>query len=292
MLDFNKGQEQLNRYLGAERKTTVLLDGSLYMLKYPDPIRDTKRKADLSYKNNQFSEYIGCNIFRACGIEAQETLLGFFTDKDGKRKLVVACKDFTQDGGTLYEMAKLENQAMANDARADLSIENVYQIIEKNDLIVNKEEILSGFWDMFVVDALIGNTDRHLGNWGLLVKGDSVRLSPVYDCGSSLSALLDDEMMKTVLATPSAFKNEEFNVTSCYSFGGKRIFYHEIFKNPPEGLSAAIKRVIPRINKEAILAIVDAVPEMSDTRKEYLSAALTMRLDEILLPALRRSLKV
>ena len=25
------------------------------------------------------------------------------------------------------------------------------------------------FWDMFVIDSLIGNTDRHNGNWGFLL---------------------------------------------------------------------------------------------------------------------------
>jgi len=287
MLDFDKGKEQFNRYLGAERKTTVLLDGSLYMLKYPDPIRSTKLRDDLSYKNNQFSEHIGCCIFSACGIDAQETNLGFFTDKDGKKKLVVGCKDFTQNGGTLYEMAKLANQTMVNDARPTLSIESVYSIIEKSELIENKQEILSGFWDMFVIDALIGNSDRHLGNWGLLVEGDAVKFAPVYDCGSSLGALLDDETMENILRVPNLLKNEEFNVKSCYSLDGKRIFYHEIFRNPPEGLREALIRVTPRINKQKILAIINSAPEMSLIRKEYLATALALRLDEILLPAHR-----
>ena len=67
------------------------------MLKYPDPVRAGKFKNAISYKNNQFSEHIGCQIFKACGFKVQDTLLGYFTDKvTGKRKLVVACKDFTQ----------------------------------------------------------------------------------------------------------------------------------------------------------------------------------------------------
>jgi len=291
MLDFNQGTEQFNRYLGAERKTTVLLDGDLYMLKYPDPIRRTKLREDLSYKNNQFSEHIGSNIFRACGMDAQETALGFFTDKDGKKKLGVGCKDFTQHGGTLYEMAKLASQTMVNDARASLSIENVYSIIEKSDLITNKQEILASFWDMFVIDALIGNADRHFGNWGLLVTGDEVKFAPVYDCGSSLGALLDDETMENILSNPALLKNQEFNAMSCYSLDGKRIFYHEIFRNPPPGLKEAIARMMPNINKQKILSIVDAVPEMSPTRKAYLSAALALRLEQILLPALQRDIE-
>lgn len=45
------------------------------------------------------------------------------------------------------------------------------------------------FWRMFVVDALLGNFDRHNGNWGFLVDpSDNWRASiaPVFDCGSCL----------------------------------------------------------------------------------------------------------
>ena len=31
-----------------------------------------------------------------------------------------------------------------------------------------KKELEAYFWDMFVVDAFIGNWDRHNGNWGFL----------------------------------------------------------------------------------------------------------------------------
>ena len=39
------------------------------------------------------------------------------------------------------------------------------------------------FWDMFVVDALLGNFDRHNGNWGFLVdeRTGQSELAPVFD---------------------------------------------------------------------------------------------------------------
>ena len=36
MLNFNDGEERLNKFSGSEKKTTILFDGTLYMLKYPD----------------------------------------------------------------------------------------------------------------------------------------------------------------------------------------------------------------------------------------------------------------
>jgi len=287
MLNFNNGVERLNKFSGSEKKTTILYDGTLYMLKYPDPIRGRKLKDMLSYKNNQFSEYIGSNIFKSCGFEVQETVLGYFTDNTGKEKIVVGCKDFTQDGSTLHEISKLANQAAVSSGKLDATIENIAVIIGDVSMIKDKGAILNNFWDMFVIDALIGNSDRHFGNWGVLEKEGNIRFAPVYDCGSSLGALLDDAEMKEIMATDNLFKNKEFNIVSCYSIGGKRIFYHEIFKNPPVDLSKAIKRVLPKINMKQILKIVDSTPAISEVRKEYLKKALYIRYELILLPAFK-----
>lgn len=278
MIDFNKGEERLNKYLGSEKKTTVLLNNELYMLKYPDPVRSKKLKDVLSYKNNQFSEHIGCSIFKSCDFNTQDTVLGDFTDTLGKSKVVVGCKDFTQNGGDLYEFAKLAGQTMVDDGKLGATIENVYNIINSSNLIKNKESIINGFWDMFVIDALIANPDRHFGNWGVFEKNGNVQLAPIYDCGSSLGALLDDNNMTSLLEKPNLFKNQEFNVTSCYSLDGKKIFYHEIFKNPPKELRESIKLIVPKISIDKISAIIEGVPQMSDIRKVYLKKAVFFKV--------------
>jgi len=291
MLNFNDGEERLNKFSGSEKKTTILYGNTLYMLKYPDPIRASKLKGVLSYKNNQFSEHIGSRIFSTCGFSVQETVLGIYTDKTGKEKTVVGCKDFTQDGSALYEISKLANQAAVSSGKLEATIENIVTIIGDIPMIKDKDAVLSSFWDMFVIDALIGNSDRHFGNWGVLEKDGEISFAPVYDCGSSLGALLDDSDMEKLMTSSSLFNNKEFNVVSCYTIGGKKIFYHEIFKNPPNDLAEAIKRIVPRIDMEKICGIVDSTPVISETRKEYLKKALNMRYDQVILPALKKVLR-
>jgi hypothetical protein len=288
VINFNDGEEKLNRFFGSEKKTTILYDNTLYMLKFPDPVRSEKLKGVLSYKNNQYSEHIGSSIFAACGFEAQETVLGYFTDAAGKKKIVVGCKDFTQDGGTLYELSKLANQTAVSDDKLGATIENIALIINDNKLIKDKEAIMNAFWDMFVIDALIGNGDRHFGNWGVLEKNNEIRFAPIYDCGSSLGALLDDTDMEKIMSAPNLFKAKEFNITSCYYMNGKRIFYHEIFKNPPNDLTEAIKRTAPKINIDIINGIIDSVEQMSEIRKKYLKKSIALRYEQILLPAFKR----
>lgn len=168
-------------------------------------------------------------------------------------------------------------------------IENVYDVVKESKVINNKEDVIKSFWDMFVIDALIGNTDRHLSNWGFLVKGDRVIFAPIYDCGSSLGATISDKDMMSILNDPSEFKNTEFNLISAYLMNGKRIFYHEIFKNPPEDLKEAIKRMVPKINISEINDIISSVEIMSNVRKEYLLKAVSMRYKEILEPSFKRT---
>jgi len=112
------------------------------------------------------------------------------------------------------------------------------------------------FWDMFVIDALIGNGDRHLDNWGILSKSGQITFAPIYDCGSSLGALLSDEQMKNNLDDYTTFKNEEYNKKSCYTLDGKRIIYPEIFKAPPTELNAAVVRMVPGIDMHRIQQII------------------------------------
>ncbi|MCL2079451.1 MAG: HipA domain-containing protein [Oscillospiraceae bacterium] len=292
MIDFDTGQKRLNKFTGSEKKTTILYDGFVYMIKYPDPIRTQKLKGVISYKNNQFSEHIGSSIFNSCGIESQETVLGCYTDTSGKRKTVVGCKDFTQNGGVLYEIDKLSNDIAPDEEKLKTTIENVNRIIDETELIKNKKAIKDGFWNMFIIDALIGNKDRHFGNWGILVKDDDITFAPVYDCGSSLGALLDDGEMARLLDKPDELKSAEYNVPSVYYSGGKRIFYHEIFKGPPSGLAEAIKRTVPKINMEKIYSIVDSTPQISEIRKEYMKKAMTMRYEQIFMPALKRIMRI
>ena len=290
LIDFNKATEKANKFLGSEKKTTIIYNDELYMLKYPDPVRAKKVKDVLSYKNNQYSEHIGCQIFRSCGFEAQDTLLGVFTDKQGKEKIVVACKDFTQNGGELYEFVKFANQTLVDRSSERITIEDVYDTIYETDAIINKTEVINMFWDVFVIDALIGNRDRHLGNWGLIEKDGEFTFSPIYDCGSSLAALLDDEEMRETLNDDVRFKEYNYNTTSCYHMNNKRVFYHEIFNDPPNDLKEAIKRIAPKINIAEIFSIIDTTPQMSDIRKEYLKKSVELRYTQMIQPALKRIL--
>lgn len=79
------------------------------------------------------------------------------------------------------------------------------------------QECRSALEDMFVLDAVIGNTDRHLGNFGFLVASESNRLTgpvPFFDHGNSLfnfAAQAELESRQAFLAFADA------QTPACYS---------------------------------------------------------------------------
>lgn len=286
MIDFTNCKELISTYGGSEKKKKIVYENKIYLLKFPDPIRD--KGNTLSYMNNQFSEYIGCHIMESLGISVQRTIIGIY-DENFKKKIVVACEDFTDSDNELVEFTKLANSVTRIDNKFKCNIEDVYSVIDNTKIIKNKEEIIKSFWDMFVADALIGNPDRHLDNWGLLynIKTNSYIFSPIYDCGSCLHALFSNEKKEKILANKIEMKNVAYNIKSAYSMNHRRIFYSEIFKNPPKDLKDAILRIAPRIDMSKIDAIIDSVPAISDVDKQFFKESIKIRKELIIDKALK-----
>lgn len=186
-------------YAGANGgKISVLYNGEQYMLKFP-PFPTINK--EMSYTNSCISEYIGCKVFESVGIPVQETVIGTYTSK-GKEKVVVACKDFTSQGITLQDFASLKNRIIDSERNGyGTELADILSTIDEQTAM-DSETLKTRFWDMFIVDALIGNWDRHNGNWGFLYNNatDEVTLAPVFDCGSSLYPQADEDLMKKILS--------------------------------------------------------------------------------------------
>ena len=290
MIDLSHAQWYINRYGGSEKKRTLFYQGRYYMVKFPEEPRS--KKVEISYINSQFSEHVGCQIFKLAGMEAQNTFLGRYVDSStGKEKIVVACEDFTQDGNRLLEFSKIGLHEMSSDKRYATNFEDVYELIERVRLPMDKMRLKEYFWDMFVVDALIGNIDRHLDNWGLLEQPDGrIIPAPIYDCGSALSPLKSDEEKQELLENPNLMKSREYNLCTVYRKAGARVAYHEMFKAPSRDLEEAIVRMVPRIQKAMpqMEAFIEGTEGMTAISKAYMKQSIGMRVEKILSPALKK----
>lgn len=198
-----------------------------------------------------------------------------------KEKIVVACQDFTVSG-TLIEFSSLANSITSTDKHFTTNIEDIYDIIENLNFNLKKHSIIENFWDMFVIDTVIGNTDRHLSNFGLIEQENNVLFSPIYDCGSSLNPLLSDIEMENCLKDFNAFKDEVYNIHPVFKYEGKRLTYKEFYDKNINDLNKAVLRIVPRINLDNINKIIDETAIMSDVRKKFLKESIKYRKEKIL----------
>ena len=277
MVDFNSAIEVFNNYKGSEKKKTLIYNKKRYLVKFPDPIREKNK--NISYINNAFSEYVGSNVFQLSGFNTQNTILGKYT-YNGKEKIVCACEDFTDDDNILYEFESLALSTNP-DKKIETELTDIMEVIEESKMI-NSKETKDKFWDMFVIDSIIGNTDRHNGNWGFILnkKTNQVTFAPIYDCGSCLNPIYEDSQIENL--TEQELKNLAINCYSCIKVNGKKINYMSyINQMKDEMCNEAIKRVFEDIKIDKILAFIDEIDAISMVRKEFYKRLIKYRYDII-----------
>lgn len=272
MIDFTNAIEEFNKYKGTEKKKTLIYDGKRYLVKFPDPIREKNK--NISYINNAYSEYVGSNIFRIVGFKVQNTILGKYK-YNGNDKIVCACEDFTDEENELYEF---ESIALSSnpDKKIGTEVEDIMEVIQTNKMICSDTSKM--FWKMFIIDALIGNTDRHNGNWGFLinVKTQKIEFSPIYDCGSCLNPLLEDTEIEKL--DEIAIKNLAINCYSCLRENGKRINYiNYIKKMKNKECNDAIKEIFLDIKINEINKFIDEIEGISNIRKAFYKSIINYR---------------
>ncbi len=212
-------------------------------------------------------------------------MLGTYKIKD-KMKIVVACKDFTTPGVIIQDFASLKNTIIDSDENGyGTELSMIIDTIESQK-VVDQIELKNRFWDMFIVDALIGNMDRHNGNWGFLYNtfNDTVRIAPVYDCGSSLYPQADNNIMEKVLHDEDELKIRIYEFPSSAIFeNGKRINYFEfISSNKNIDCTNALLRIYPKINIDLIYKLINDIDCISDLEKVFYKTIIYERYKRIL----------
>ncbi|MCM1307326.1 MAG: HipA domain-containing protein [Butyrivibrio sp.] len=288
-IDFTDCRVVLGKaYNGANgKKIAVEYNGTLYMLKFPPSGKN--KPTELSYTNSCFSEHIASSIFNLIGVKAHETLLGTFK-VGGKEKIVCACKDFTADGKRFFDFCSIKNTILESDSNGTgTELEDILDTIEKQRYVPS-EELEKYFWDVFAVDALLGNFDRHNGNWGFLFDDSTgeASLAPIYDCGSCLLPQADERIMNEVLTNEDALNARIYQYpTSAIKQNGRKINYRDFLMSAEyEGCNKAVKRIVPRINFDKLGALIDEAPYLSEMQRKFYMHYIKARYDRILAPAL------
>ena len=148
--------------------------------------------------------------------------------------------------------------------------------------MIDSKKTRQKFWDMFVIDSLIGNTDRHNGNWGFLLNKTTrkAEFSPIYDCGSCLNPMLEEQEIEGF--NEVELKNLVVNCYSCIKEDGKKINYMSFIKQKKnEECNNAIKRLFANINIDEIKKFINNIECMSDVRKEFYKDIIGQRYEII-----------
>jgi len=284
-IDFTSCKQVPGRaYSGANgKKIAVVYNGNQYMLKFPPS--GAHKPTELSYTNSCFSEHIASSIFNMLGVKAQDTMLGTF-NIGVNMKVVCACRDFTADGKLLYDFCSIKNTVLDSDSGGNgTELFDVLDTIEKQQFIA-PTLLTEYFWDMFVIDAMLGNFDRHNGNWGFLhdaVSGNT-EIAPVFDCGSCLLPQADEKVMQEVLTNIDSMNARVFQFpTSALKQNGQKINYFDFLtKTENTDCNAALKRIYDRIDMEKIRTFIKSVPYCSNLQKEFYDRYITARFEKII----------
>jgi len=294
MIDFTLCEiNKFRAYGGANgNKINILYEGCSYMLKFP-PV--PSRNKAMSYTNGCISEYLACHIFASIGFKTQKTLLGTYIDPRGKEKVVVACGDFTEGGKRLIEFAHLKNTCISSEQNGyGTELSSILEAISEQTLLP-QGELSEFFWDMFIADALLGNFDRHNGNWGILVDEPTktVEIAPVYDCGSSLYPQLATDDMEAVLNSEDEIDRRVYTFpASAIEENGKKLSYFEFISSLKNSdCTAALKRISARIDMDKIQMLIDETPTLIPVQKEFYKVMISERKAKIIDYSMKQLMK-
>ena len=275
MMDYSKYSDGGRFYSGAERKKSILINGNPYLVKFQKNSREGLRF-------NHISEFLGSHIFSFLGMEAQETQLGLYHGEN-----VVVIKDFLDEDEVFIPFDGVGDSSLEQDReKYQYSYEDIIRMLKENVKLTDVEQSMNQFWDMFIVDAMIANFDRHGSNWGFIKKNNQYRLSPVFDNGSGLFPQLNtDEKITAVLNDQTEIEQRIYKFpTSQIKYKGKKSSYYEIISSLEfEECNKALIRITEKVDLKKMNKLIDVTEGISDIRREFYKTILKQRFEKILL---------
>lgn len=264
-------------FSGAEDKAQITINGKRYIMKF-------QRNSEVGLTFSHVSEYLGSHVFELLKIPVQETYIGTYNGKN-----IVLLKHFCKDGEILVHFNAIGESSLEEDKEMyQYSYEDIQRMLNDNKKSTNVQETVDRFWDMFIVDALNGNFDRHGGNWGFIKKDNKYKIAPVYDNGSSMYPKLNtDEKINAVLDSVEEINERIFKFpTSHVKIDGRKSSYYEVINSLKfEECNKALLRIFPRINFEEIDKLIDSIECINDLRKQFYKRMYRERYEKILKPA-------
>ena len=273
-MDYSKYKKNNNYYGGSERKFGIEIDGDNYIVKF-------QRRDQFGFQNSHLSEYIGCKIFSMLGFNTQDVALGTY-----EGKYVVVLKDFVNESETFVAFNDVGESSLDEDKeKYQYSYEDIISILKMNNKLEDENETINQFYRMFIVDALIGNFDRHGSNWGFIKSDNRYKLSPVFDNGACLYPKMTDvEEMKRIMSDERETNKRIYRFpTSQILLDGKKSSYYEVINSLEfQECNDALVFIYRKIDMKTIEDMIDNIDIISDTHREFYKYMLNQRYEKII----------
>lgn len=276
-------------YTGSDRKEGLINpEGKRFLVKYAEA-HTRANDLDTSYVNNVLSEYMSSHILEIAGFDVHHTFIG---TRGGD--LLVACENFTSDHQYLIEFGQyMRKHYDSGDIGRVPDICQIDHVLHYDPILCrDAQHLWQSYWERFIGDALVGNFDRHMGNWGYITDTQAQKIypSPIYDNGSTLFPALSEKAMSEDILP---FKKELLKRTLLFpkaalTVNGKKACYLDMMSSGYEpSLTQAVKKIVPGIlgRMPEINRFIDGQEFLSATRKSFYKTILNTRAEYILRPA-------
>ncbi len=273
-MEYNIYPKNNKIYSGAERKFGLTVGNEDFIIKF-------RKKERFLTRNNHISEYLGCRIIESMGFEVQEVFLGTYNGEE-----VVAIKDFIGKNQQFVAFNDVGESSIEEDRdKFTYSYEDITEILLANNKIKDPRRTVCQFWEIYILDALLGNFDRHGGNWGFIKENNAYTLAPIFDNGSCLfPRLTDEDDMIKIINSPEETEMRVFGFpTSQILLNGKKSSYYEVISSLAYAdCNEALKTVFKCFSFEKIMAIIDHTRFISFTQKAMYKHMILQRFNCII----------
>ncbi len=178
----------------SEKLWLVSYDGAQKgIFKYPKTFSTNKITGEY------WAEKLASEIAKVISLATANVDLGIYNSRRGSMSYMVLDKDEILIEGIHYIIKIYPNYDQ--DRFIDLRSNDIYSIEMIKSALEDQGDLFIDFLKIPIFDAIIGNSDRHHSNWGIIEnKNTGIRkLCPVYDNGSSLCCYVEEEKVNEFL---------------------------------------------------------------------------------------------
>lgn len=269
-------------YNGNTYKFGITYSGTDYIVKYP-------KGDDMSV----YCEYIASMFIKQIGIPCHTVQLGVHNNI-----VVDVITDFTSNTKlTLHSFKDTKQSSEDTDLSfKEYTYKDVVYLISKHLKMddASKEYAIVQFWNMFICDAILGNRDRHWGNWGYLADGDKYTIAPIYDNGACLFPDVN-RVISEYTQNPKAFLYDRVFVFPASLFKVRRpdrayrSNYNEMFSDLRINnvFASSVKKFRESITWQHVfnimVSIVEPIPNLHPVYKRFYIEIASLRYGCIVL---------